>query len=355
MAHRLRFLFNRGEGAEGTEPARRFSRVMTYELKRQTSGAFALHHRESRETMHPGRGPWEEANTLYVRGCGLADLLSPANGGKGRPDKEVVLFDVGLGAAANALAAIACHEQLRHRGGPVRPLRLISFENDLAPLRFALAHAAQLGYLLGHERLLESLAEKGCWKGNGGVEWELRLGDFPLLIDEEPRRADVVFFDPFSPRTNPAMWRLRTLESLYRCRKPGGDMRLATYSTAYGTRSGLLLAGFYVGDAGGAGAQIKGTTATAHFSTLERPLEPRWLQRWKHDQEPWPCLTPQPERRRLREALTEHPQWGQFDSGEQEPDLAALAGGAKPAKKSPFHRRRKKPAARPPRKGQAEH
>ena len=37
---------------------------MAYVLKRQASGAFALHDRETRETMHPGRGPWEEANLL---------------------------------------------------------------------------------------------------------------------------------------------------------------------------------------------------------------------------------------------------------------------------------------------------
>lgn len=322
---------------------------MTYELKRQASGAYALHNRESRETMHPGRGPWEEANALYVQGSGLAGLLSASGGGKSR---ELVLFDVGLGAGANALAAITCHGQLRRRGGPVRPLRLISFENDLSPLRFALAHAAQLGYLLGHEQPLEALLKEGCWKGDGDVEWELRLGDFPALIEEEPRRAEMVFFDPFSPRTNPAMWSLRTLESLYRCRKPGAEMRLVTYSTAYGTRSALLLAGFYVGDAGAPGGRNKGTVATTFLSTLERPLNLRWLHRWKRDKEPWPCLTAQNERRRLREALGGHAQWGQFSAGEDHPD--ALTGAPHAGKTLPFRHRRKKPSRRPPRPSHAE-
>lgn len=333
---------------------------MAYELKRQSSGAFALHHRDSKETMHPGLGPWEEANRLYVASSGLAGLLEKSGGGTAA-EGEVVLFDVGLGAAANALAAIACHEELRQRGVAVRPLRLVSFEHDLEPLRFALAHASQLGYLLGQDQPLGALIDEGRWEGEG-VEWELRLGDFTRLIEEEPRRADVVFFDPFSPRTNPAMWSLRSLESLYRCRKPGGDMRLITYSTAFGTRCGLLLAGFYVGElgepggggggvAGGiAGKKVaggRGTEAAAYFSTLSRPLQPRWLQRWRHDREPWPCLTPQKEYRRLREALAEHPQWGQPGDGESGPE--PFDETPRPRQNQAFRRRRRKPIARPPR------
>lgn len=277
---------------------------MAYVLKRQASGAFALHDRETRETMHPGRGPWEEANLLYVRGAGLEVALSRAGG-------ELVLFDVGLGAAANALAAIACHDALRLRGRALRPLRLVSFEIDLAPLRFALAHAAQLGYLLGHEQRLEALAAQGRWEG-GGVAWELRLGEFARLIEEEPRRADVVFFDPFSPRANPGLWRLATLESLFRCRRPGGQMRLLTYSTAFSTRCALLLAGFYVGEAPMPAAAAAGTEACSDFSGLARPLQSRWLQRWRRDRDPWPRLTPPGDRPRLRRALLEHPQWGHF-------------------------------------------
>lgn len=189
---------------------------------------------------------------------------------------------------------------------------------------------------------------QGLWRGDAGVQWELRLGDFTQLIEEEPRRADVVFFDPFSPRTNPAMWSLGALESIYRCRRPGGEMRLVTYSTAYGTRSGLLLAGFYVGEAGGPAGRGKGTVACAYISTLQRPLGPRWLQRWKRDRAPWPSQTPQREYRRLREALAAHPQWGQLASGEPEPDL--LAGASRPRQDKSHRHRRGKQAGRPPRK-----
>ena len=122
---------------------------MRFELKRQRSGVLAVRHRELGETMHPGGGPWAEANGLYVAGSGLPALLTGT--GEAARAGPLVVFDVGLGAAANALAAIACREEAARRSGSPRQLRVISFEADPEPLRFALAHAGQLGYLLGHE------------------------------------------------------------------------------------------------------------------------------------------------------------------------------------------------------------
>lgn len=306
---------------------------MTFQLKRQPSGAMAVHHRESGETMHPHLGPWEEANRLYVAGTHLATLLAAGEG-------EAVLFDVGLGAAANALAALACRTRLGETGAAPRPLRIVSFEHDLAPLRFALAHKAQLGYPVGHETALEALLGEGRWRADG-VEWELRLGDFTRLIHEEPRRADTVFFDPFSPRTDAAMWSLATLEAVYRCRRPGRPLRLATYSASMATRAALLLAGFFVGVGAPAGPGRRATEGASDYGLLAEPLDGRWLARWRRDRDPWPCLTPPTAHRRLREALQAHPQW----SREQEP--AEENAASPPAR---YAARIPRPGHGPPRK-----
>ncbi|MCZ6628323.1 MAG: MnmC family methyltransferase [SAR324 cluster bacterium] len=320
---------------------------MAYRLKRQSSGALALHNSANGETMHPVWGPWEEATRLYVQGSGLENLLAARPGQGDR--EEAVLFDVGLGAAANALAALECHARLRRRG-PVRPLHLISFENDLEPLRFALAHAGQLGYLLGHEPCLEALAAEGRWSGAHGQSWELRLGDFPRLIREEPRRADLVFFDPFSPRANPDMWSVATLEGIFRCRRPGGAMRLVTYSSAFSTRAALLLAGFHVGAGIALDGRRRATEAATNFSSLAEPLDLRWLNRWKRERDPWPCLTVPDRRRQARQALLDHSQWSQFAQGPR-PERAEHAM-AKSARKRNLLPRREQ-ARRRARQGKA--
>ena len=249
---------------------------MRFELKRQPSGPLAVRDREFGETMHPGGGPWAEANGLYVAGAGLPTLLTgtpnPAAAG------PLVVFDVGLGAGANALAAIARREELARRGGSPRPLAVISFEADPEALRFALAHAGQLGYLLGHEAKVEALLRDGRWEEPEALIWEVRWGDFPRLIGEEPQRADAIFFDPFSPRVNPDMWSVPTLEATYRCRRPGAATRLFTYSTALGVRAALLLAGFFVG-AGGIVTHVFGRVRDRRG----RPIAGARIEIWQVD------------------------------------------------------------------------
>ena len=281
---------------------------MAYQLKREKSGAWCVHDTDYGETMHPGGGPWLEANRLYVGGGGLPLLLAGA--GMNPTARQVVVFDVGLGAAANALAAVKCHQGRLRRGIPTPTMRLISFENQPSAARFALDEAQTLGYPAGYEEALEALLERGKTELPGGLRWELRVGDFTQLVAEEPARADLIFFDPFSPASNPEMWALNNLEGLYRCRRPGGETRFVTYSSAFGVRAGLLAAGFFVGEGPRLGARGTTTIASSAFSGLETPLTPAWLARWRKNPQPWPPLTPREQRPKLRQALLEHPQWG---------------------------------------------
>ena len=281
---------------------------MTQRLKRQKNGAWAVYDTVYGETMHPGSGPWEEANALYVNGGGL-DLLLAAQETSG----AAVVFDVGLGAAANALAAVTRHQQRTRQGKTVRPMRLISFESDPTGAEFACRNSESLLYPVGYEDTLTTLLEQRAVELPGGLRWELRQGDFTRLILEEPLRADLIFFDPFSPGSNGAMWALPCLEALYRCRRPGSPTRLVTYSSAPGVRAGLLAAGFFVGEGPpGRSAMRSGghtTVASTYLSDLESPLSTAWLSRWRRVRDPWPPMTPPARRRALREILLTHPQW----------------------------------------------
>lgn len=354
---------------------------MNYELRRQPNGSWALYHAGLRETMHPHLGPWEEANRLYVAGSGLEAFLlgrarppaprasdgsqrraaaapsqrPAAPGAAAAQRQDVVVFDVGLGGAANALAAIACRAALARSGRAVRDLTLVSFERDLEALAFAIEHAERLPYVRGSLEALRGLLDAGQWS-EPGVRWSLRQGDFARSIREEPCRADVVFFDPFSHRTNPELWSVPVLESVYRCRRPGSGQRLVTYSSALSVRAALLLAGYYVGD----GVRLDGrptTIAATDFADLAEPLDERWLQRWRKERDPWPALTPAERHPTIRAALLAHPQWGQLESRRERgasrrmPDrsgtAAAPARRRRPVRGTPHSAPRRKNAARP--------
>src|SRR6185295_12269808 len=79
-----------------------------------------------------------------------------------------------------------------------------------------------------------------------GLLWRASVGELPHTLDAEPAAsADVVFWDPFSPRSNPGLWSTHAFSALWRVCRAGASVH--TYSGATSTRAALLLAGFAVG------------------------------------------------------------------------------------------------------------
>jgi hypothetical protein len=123
--------------------------------------------------MHPVIGPAAEAVALYVKQLCLVERIRQRAG-------EFVVWDVGLGAAANALAVLRATRQL------ACAIRLVSFDHTLELLQFALNHAETLGYFGGYESQTQTLLEKhrvSFRDAEHRVEWELQPGDFPALLN----------------------------------------------------------------------------------------------------------------------------------------------------------------------------
>jgi tRNA U34 5-methylaminomethyl-2-thiouridine-forming methyltransferase MnmC len=236
------------------------------------NGQRAIRHLPSGEVMHPAVGPWEEANLLYVRQLRLAERLS-------RPGPALRIYDVGLGAATNAVAAIAAAQAL----GParVRELEVVSFERDLDPLRIALGDPEGFPYLVPFRALVESLAAGQAVEARG-LRWTLQLGDVREELERAPGPVDLVYFDPFSPKANPELWTVEAFSHLRRSLKPVEEGTvLVTYSGSTRTRVSLLLAGFFVGVGLPVGAKRETTLASTRLEALETPLDRRFLERWR--------------------------------------------------------------------------
>jgi len=167
-----------------------------FEVVTTTMGVTSIRDNRVNEIMHNPVGPWAEANALYVNQPKLRDHLLV----KGQD--PLVIFDVGLGSASNAIAAMTVALEVAER-----PLHLISFENDLALLKFTLLHAELFDHMKGFTEGIECLLEKHVWKSPCGlVTWELRAEDFLTAIERETHTADLVFFDPYSPNVNSEIW-----------------------------------------------------------------------------------------------------------------------------------------------------
>jgi queuine tRNA-ribosyltransferase len=248
-----------------------------YEVVVTRQGAAAVRDRTLGEVMHPVIGPAVESERLYVAQSRLRERL--AEGGP-----PLVLFDVGLGAGANALAAWRASEAA---SAGARRLEIVSFERDLAPLALALRPeiAPALGIGAPAAAAARALLSEGrC--ATARTLWRLAPGDALGALAAEGALADVVFWDPFSPRGEPALW-TPTAFAAVRSRS-GERATLFTYSNATATRSALLLAGFYVGRGDPSGPKQETTAAAVDPRDLLRPLDGAFLRRLERSSAPFP-------------------------------------------------------------------
>jgi hypothetical protein len=310
-----------------------------YRLVHLRNGAVSVRSLADDETFHPGIGPAAEAEALYVRQLRLPERVRETDG-------EFVIWDVGLGAAANvstavrlireSLAGDKINPRTPQRGVPTsRKIRLVSFDHTTAAVEFALQHAAELDYLAGFESSLAELVEKHSVKFGDDwlqVQWMLELGDLPECLkqfngrDALPRvQADrqvcptefpaphAILFDPHSPKKNPAMWTVPLFTDLFHRLNPERPCALATFSRSTMARAALLLGGFFVGVGHPSGLKEETTVAANRLDLLDEPLDCNWLERAmrSHSAEPLndPVYRQAPLVPATCERLRRHPQF----------------------------------------------
>jgi queuine tRNA-ribosyltransferase len=256
---------------------------------------------ESGEVMHSVNDPLTEARMLYVEQSQLTDRVQVEH------DEPLVVWDVGLGAAANAMAAILAVEAL-----PIelrrRKLQLISFENDLDSLALALRHRRWFKHL--KHAAPDVLLKEDRWSSAcGSIEWRLLRGDFAARKLEAPP-PDLVYFDPFSLKTNSEMWTLAAFRELHAvC--GARSTALFTYTNSTAVRVAMLAAGFYVAKGCATGPKSEttvGLTRAAATGELNYELlAAEWLQRWQRSAAKAPLGTSSDES--WEQTILSHPQF----------------------------------------------
>jgi tRNA U34 5-methylaminomethyl-2-thiouridine-forming methyltransferase MnmC len=236
----------------------------SFELITLKSGSTSLRLLSNRETFHPVIGPEAEARSLHVVQQNIV--------GRSAVTQPFVIWDVGLGAAANAIAALEALQSHPHA------VELHSFDHTLAPLRFACENSAQLVYMQPWKHVVTQLMEKGQVT-IGSVNWHLHLADFRLSLEQAAVPAPhAIFYDPYSATSNPEMWTLEHFTKLRQSLSATRPCLLSNYTRSTAVRSTWLLAGFYVGIGVGIGEKDQTTLASNDLSLLQRPLTRDWLR-----------------------------------------------------------------------------
>ena len=249
----------------------------SFELVPLAGGLNSLRSLANGQTFHPVVGPQKEAETVHVAGTRLVERAN-ALFAKG----EFVVWDVGLGAAANALAAVAAL-QAGYRGGA--GVRMLSFDHTRCALEFAIGNAEALGYPASYLVELTALRDTGAVEvllaDGAKLDWRWCLEDFPgrLARPAELPAPHAVFYDPYSPTVNPEMWTLELFTALRERTREEAPCLLTTYTRSTAVRVTLLLAGWYVGIGGATGEKDETTVAANVPGLVERPMSRAWLEK----------------------------------------------------------------------------
>ncbi len=211
-----------------TKPTRATERG-GFRLHTSTHGFTSIQHVDSGEIMHSVNQPDAEAERVYIAQSRLiAQALTGA--------RPLVVWDVGLGAAHNAMALIRALDAAPAHA----PVELVSFERDLDAFHLALAHTGPFAHL--RHPAPNIVAHRGRFERDR-LTWSLLDGDF-LERMTAATRPDVIFYDPFSAKVDAPLWSLAAFTALRA--QLAGPAELFTYTASTAIRTTLLAAGFHV-------------------------------------------------------------------------------------------------------------
>ena len=238
-----------------------------FEIVTLHSGIKTLRDLDSLEVFHPGIGPMEEARILHIEQQRIKERAA-------KPGKFII-WDVGLGAAANAISALHSLDDCQ------ADVELHSFDIVKAPTEFALANSTDLDYVQAFASQLSELLSKGEVKISERVRWVYHLGQFRKTMYAAPN-CDAVFYDPYSSKSNQELWTLEHLSRMKTLLNEGAT--LTNYSSSSAVRATWLLAGYFVGAGVGVGKKAETLFTSPSLAVVPKPLDRIWLEKMLRSQ-----------------------------------------------------------------------
>ena len=313
--------------------------------RERRSSASAIHEspRGPREHRAPrlGRDDARRASTRRSRRTrSTSSSRGSSRGCASRAPTPLVVWDVGMGAAHNAMAAIrAC--ETAGADARARPLHLVSFEHDVASLRLALRHARQVSAPPPPAPRATCCASASGARSCVPIVWTLFEGDFRQHLDARARRPTA----SSTTRSRPRPTRRCGRSSASRACSPSAPSTTPSSSPTRRRRSvrtAMLGAGFVVARGAPTGPPARdharddaGRRARTPRARGRVLLGPEWLEQWRRSDAKFPSDVPSTGRAALTERIEAAPQ---FRTG--------VDGGAAGISPSPHFRLAGRSAAR---------
>lgn len=214
---------------------------------------------EYKEHYHTPAGARLEAEEKYVVPSKLKKRLAQGN---------IQLLDVCFGLGYNSLAAI---EGTRHETQDNK-LSITALEMDRRVVGAAAKNIQPLETdSFDWKKTLSELHRTQKSRITDSAFINILWGDARYTLTKlQPASFDIVFLDAFSTQRNSELWTVDFFRKLKAVMKPSGV--LLTYCAALPVRSGLMEAGFFVGETQPVGRARGGTIAALRAEEIEIPL-----------------------------------------------------------------------------------
>lgn len=225
-------------------------------------GSVTFFSEDFKEHYHASIGARTEAEQKFIGPSRLAERLSAG---------PVRLLDVCFGLGYNSLCAMNTAVALD------ASLTIDALEIDRRVVRNAAAMVPV------HESdgfdwrdCLSALHADAAWSDGRKSEMQMCWGDARWGLQQLPDGVfDLVYLDAFSTQRCSELWTVDFFRELFRVMSPEGA--LFTYCAALPVRSGLLEAGFFVGETEAVGRARGGTIASKKASDIETEISEKEL------------------------------------------------------------------------------
>jgi tRNA U34 5-methylaminomethyl-2-thiouridine-forming methyltransferase MnmC len=198
-------------------------------LKKSNDGSHTVISEKYDETYHSIHGAITESAIVFIKG-GLDYLLS-------RESEVISVFELGFGTGLNAFLACIWAK--------VNGIRVFYHTVESEPLPIPVTDEINYPEFLGHADIFYSL-HHSPWNIKSEINDHFSFIKEDVCVENsQPNTTfDVIFFDAFSPKSQPELWDIDILSKMYSLLNPGGV--LVTYCAQGAFKRNLKKTGFMV-------------------------------------------------------------------------------------------------------------
>jgi uncharacterized protein len=237
-----------------------FREDVSQRIVKTDDGSVTFWSDDFKEHYHSKNGAYLETMGKFINPSGLSDMLK---------SRDVRLLDICFGLGYNSLAAV----NEATKGGHC--LDITALEIDKRVVYNSSKSMADIFDSIDEKEILDDLVNKSKYF-NQNISVEILWGDARHSVKSLTEKYDIIFLDAFSSQRNAELWTVDFFNCLAGVISKDG--LLLTYSTALPVLSGLIEAGFYVGESEGGEKLRGGTVASLSEDMIKIPVDEKRLE-----------------------------------------------------------------------------